>query len=85
MHTLMQDASDSDFLRLNTIDQHMRADEEHSVAFAQVDLSRPYFRVLAQQLQGGIQLVPVAHQLLFAPGLPGMAKDVDKVPARSGR
>ncbi|CAN5280213.1 hypothetical protein BH11PSE10_BH11PSE10_21030 [soil metagenome] len=48
MHTLMQDAHHTDFLRLDPVDQHVRADEESSVAFAQIVLARPDFRMLNQ-------------------------------------
>ena len=83
-HALMEDAHHTDAVRVDTVDDDMRANQAGAVCGRQVLSAAACLRVVGDGLQGRIQLVTVDQQLFGSPGLTCIAQDVDEVLSGSG-
>ena len=79
VHSLVQDADDSNLVFLLPVDDNVDADREGPVWLIQVVAQRTEVRIPGDSVNCGVYFVSVCLKLGLPPLLGGVSKDVDEI------
>lgn len=78
-HSLMKDTNEADARVANAINDDVSADKVSQMRWRQIFAAMTRSRVVANSLQGLVDLVAIGNQLTLAPGFASVAENIDEI------